>query len=307
MKDKLIITAAITGGIHVPAQSPYLPITPDQIVDEAVRAWAAGAAIAHIHVRDTETGKPIARNDLYREVAQKIKERCNMVLCITTGGGLGMTLEQRIQVVPDLQPELASFNMGSINFALYPAINKIKEFKFDWERPYLEMTEDFAFTNTFKAMKYFCGIMNKNLTKPELEIYDVGMINNTAHLIQQGFLKKPVYLQFVMGILGGIPASVENLVFLLDQARHLIGDFEWSVCAAGRNQMQLATAALSLGGNVRVGLEDSVYLGKGVLAKSNAEQVEKIVRIARELSIDIASSDEVRQRLGLKGLDQVSF
>lgn len=307
MKDKVIITAAITGGIHVPSQTPYLPITPDQIADEAVRAWEAGAAVAHIHIRDANTGKPVARNDLFREVAQKIKERCNMALCITTGGGLGMTLEQRIQVVPDLQPELASLNMGSINFALFSAIEKIKEFKFEWERPYLEMTEDFAFTNTFKALKYFCETMNKHMTKPELEIYDVGMINNTAHLIQRGLLKKPVYLQFVMGILGGIPASVENLVFLLDQARHLIGDFEWSVCAAGRAQMPLATAALSLGGNVRVGLEDSVYLGKGVIAKSNAEQVEKIARIARDLSMEIASADEVRQRLGLKGLDKVNF
>lgn len=307
MNDKVIVTAAITGSIHIPSHTQYLPITPDEIADEVVRAWEAGAAIAHVHVRDPKTGKPIANNDLYREVAVKVKNRCNIILCITTGGGLGMTLDQRIQVVPVLQPELASFNMGSINFALFPAIDKIKEFKFDWERPYLEMTEDFVFTNTFKALRYYCEAMNNAMTKPELEIYDVGMINNTAHLIGRGLLKKPVYLQFVMGILGGIPATVENLMFLVKQAQQVIGEFEWSVCAAGRNQMTLATAALTLGGNVRVGLEDSIYLGKGLLAKSNAEQVERIIRIARELSLEIATPDDARQRLGLKGLDKVNY
>lgn len=307
MSNKVIVTAAITGSIHIPAQTPYLPITPDEIADEVVRAHAAGAAVAHVHVRDPQTGKPSPSLDLFREVAAKVKARCDIVLCTTTGGGLGMSLEERIGVVPALQPELASFNMGSINFALYPVASRIKEYKFDWEKPYLEMTEDFVFTNSFKALKYFCQTMNQYGTKPELEIYDVAMINNAAHLIELGVLKKPIYLQFVLGILGGIPASTENLLFLYQTARRQIGDFVWSVCAAGRHQMPMCAAALTLGGNVRVGLEDSMYVGKGVLAKGNAEQVEKIVRIIRELSLEPATPNEAREILGLKGLDKVNF
>jgi uncharacterized protein (DUF849 family) len=299
VSPKRIITAAITGAIHVPSQTPYLPITPDQIAEEAVRAHAAGAAVAHIHVRDPQTGRPTSNLELFREVVSKVKARCDMLLCITTGGGIGMSLEERIQVVPALQPEMASFNMGSLNFALYPLASKIKEFKFDWEKPMLEMTEDLVFANTFKALKYFCQTMNQYQTKPEVEIYDVGMVNNAAHLLELGILKRPVYLQFVMGILGGIPATVENLVFLLETARRQIGEFTWSVCAAGQHQMPMGTAALLLGGNVRVGLEDSVYLSKGVLAKSNAEQVEKIVRIARELGLEAASPAEAREILGI--------
>ncbi len=305
--SKRIITAAITGSVHVPSQTPYLPITPEEIADEAVRAHAAGAAVAHIHVRDPRTGQPASDTELFREVATRVKERCDIVLCTTTGGGLGQRPEDRIRVVPALQPELASFNMGSLNFALYPLASKIKEFKFDWEKPRLEMTEDYIFANSFKTLKYFCHTMNEFETKPEVEIYDVGMVNNAAHLIELGILKKPVYMQFVMGILGGIPASVENLVFLVETARRQIGELTWSVCAAGQHQMPMGTAALLLGGNVRVGLEDSTYVGKGVLAKSNAEQVEKIVRIARELGLEIASPQEARQILGLKGLEKVSY
>jgi len=307
MSTKVIVTAAITGSIHIPSQTPYLPIKPDEIADEVVKAHAAGAAVAHVHVRDPQTGKPDQSIELFQEVACKVKARCDIALCVTTGGGLGMSPEERIKAVPALQPELASFNTGSINFALYPAASKIKEYKFGWEKDYLQMTEDFVFTNTFKSLKYFCRTMNQYGTKPELEIYDVAMINNAAHLIELGVLKKPLYLQFVMGILGGIPASTENLVFLLQTARRQIGDFVWSVCAAGRHQMPMCAAALTLGGNVRVGLEDSMYLGKGVLAKSNAEQVENIVRIARDLSLEPATSNEAREILGLKGLDKVNY
>lgn len=304
---KAIITAAITGSIHTPSMTPYLPITPKQIAEEAVRAYEAGAAVAHIHVRDPETGAPSPSLELFGEVLSEVKRRCNMILCTTTGGGLGMSAEQRVAVVRKFRPELASFNFGSLNFALFPVLQKIKEWKHPWEAQYLAMTEDLIFPNTFKTMREFCGFFKEAETKPEIEIYDVGMINNLAFMIQAGHIQKPVYLQFVMGILGGIPATMENVVFLYQTARNLIGDFQWSVCAAGRNQMPMCTTALLMGGNARVGLEDSLYVEKGRMAKSNAEQVEKIVRIARELGIEPASPDEARQILGLKGLDKVSY
>ncbi len=304
---KAIITAAITGSIHTPSMTPHLPITPKQIAQEAVRAYEAGAAVAHIHVRDPETGAPSPSLELFGEVLSEVKSRCNMILCTTTGGGLGMTAEQRVAVVRKYRPELASFNFGSLNFALFPVLKKIKDWKYPWEPQYLAMTEDLIFPNTFKTMREFCGFFKEAETKPEIEIYDVGMINNVAFMIQAGHIQKPVYLQFVMGILGGIPATVENLVFLYQTARNLIGDFQWSVCAAGRNQMPMCTTALVMGGNARVGLEDSLYVEKGRMAKSNAEQVEKIVRIARELGVEPATPDEARQILGLKGLDKVNY
>lgn len=305
--SKAIITAAITGSIHTPSMTPYLPITPKQIADEAVRAWQAGAAVAHMHVRDPETGQPSPSLDLFRDVITEVKARCDMVLCLTTGGGPGMTVEQRVAVVPTFKPELASFNFGSLNFALFPVVSQFKQFKFPWEAQYLSMTEDFVFPNTFKTLREFSGFFRQNETKPELEIYDTGMLNNVAFMMEQGHLKKPVYLQFVMGILGGIPATMENLMFLCRTARETIGDFVWSVCAAGRHQMKMCTTALLMGGNVRVGLEDSLYVEKGRMAKSNAEQVEKIIRITRELGMDPATSDEARQILGLKGLEKVNF
>lgn len=305
--SKVIITAAITGGIHTPTMSPYLPITPDEIADEAVRSWEAGAAVAHIHVRDPQTGMPVPNMGYFREVAEKVKSRCNIILCMTTGGGPGMTPEQRLQVVPALKPELASFNCGTINFAIFPLAAKIKEYKFEWEKMYIEGSEDNIFHNTFKSMRIYCQTMNEAETKPEMEVYDVSHINHIAYLISAGYLKPPVYLQFVMGILGGMPAAVENLVFLYETARKNIGDFVWSVAAAGKSQLPMAAVSLAMGGNVRVGLEDSLYAGKGVLAKSNAEQVEKAVRMARELSIEPATPDEARQILGLKGLDKVNY
>lgn len=305
--SKAIITAAITGSIHTPSMTPYLPITPKQIADEAVRAWQAGAAVAHMHVRDPETGQPSPSLDLFRDVITEVKARCDMVLCLTTGGGPGMTVEQRVAVVPTFKPELASFNFGSLNFALFPVVSQFKQFKFPWEAQYLSMTEDFVFPNTFKTLREFSGFFRQNETKPELEIYDTGMLNNVAFMMEQGHLKKPVYLQFVMGILGGIPATMENLMFLCRTARETIDDFVWSVCAAGRHQMKMCTTALLMGGNVRVGLEDSLYVEKGRMAKSNAEQVEKIIRITRELGIDPATPDEARQILGLKGLEKVNF
>ncbi len=304
---KAIVTAAITGSIHTPTMTPHLPITPKQIADEIVRSREAGAAVAHVHVRDPETGQPSPSLDLYREVAQDVKARCDIVLCLTTGGGIGMTAEQRVGVVPALKPELASFNSGSVNFALFPVVARYKEWKYPWEAQYLAMTEDMVFSNTFKTLREFCRFFRENDTKPELEVYDVAMINNIAYMIEAGHLEKPVYLQFVMGILGGIPPSLENLLFLYRTAKEAIGDFTWSVCAAGRHQMQMCTGALLMGGNVRVGLEDSMYLEKGRMAKSNAEQVEKIIRIARELGVEPAEPGEARRILGLKGLEKVGY
>ncbi len=305
--SKVIVTAAITGSIHVPSMSPYLPITPQQIADEAVRVYEAGGAIAHIHVRDPETGRPSSDMELFREVVTRVKSKCNMILCLSTGGGVGMTTAERVKAVTTFKPELASFNFGSINFGLFPIAEGIREFKFPWEKTYLESTEDFIFANTFKTLREFSQAFAENETKPELEIYDAGMINNVAFMLQRGYLKKPVYLQFVLGILGSISASPSNLLFLYQSARETIGDFVWSVCAAGRHQLPMCTMSLVMGGNVRVGMEDSLYVAKGVLAKSNAEQVEKIVRIARELGLEPATPDEARSILGLKGLHKVNW
>lgn len=307
MKDKVIITAAITGGIHTPTMSQYLPYTPQQIADDAVRAFHAGAAVCHIHARDRETGKPSPDLEIYREIITSIKSRCNMVICITTGGGIGMTIDQRVAPVRAFKPELASFNAGSINFGLFPMATKQKEWRFDWEKPYLLGTEDFIFPNTFKSMREYCAVFQEMKTKPELEVYDSGMINNVAYLLQAGLLKKPVYLQFVMGVLGGITASPENLQFLVDYARRQIGDFVFSVCVAGRAQFPICTQSLLLEGNCRVGLEDNLYLEKGRMAQSNAEQVAKMGRIAQELGVQPATPDEARAILGLKGIEQVGF
>lgn len=230
-----------------------------------------------------------------------------MIICITSGGALGATPEQRLMPVSTFKPELGSFNAGSVNFALFHALDRYNEFKFDWEKQYLTMTEDFIFPNTFKSMKGFARIFNEVNTKPEFEIYDAGMINNVAFMIKKGYVEKPVYIQFVMGVLGGITPSSENLLFLVDYTKKLIGDFEFSVCVAGRAQFPLCTQSLLVGGNVRVGLEDNLYLEKGVMAKSNAEQVAKIVRIAKELGIEPAAPDEARKILGLKGIDKVNF
>jgi len=305
--DKVIVTAAITGSIHVPSMSPYLPITPQQIADEALRVYEAGGAVAHIHVRNPETGQPSSDMELFREVVTKVKSKCNMVLCLSTGGGVGMTTAERVKAVTTFKPELASFNFGSINFGLFPIAEAVREFKFPWEKAYLESTWDFIFPNTFKTLREFSQAFSENETKPELEIYDAGMINNVAFMLQRGYLKKPVYLQFVLGILGSMPASPNNLLFFLNSARETVGDFVWSVCAAGRHQLPMCTMSLVMGGNARVGMEDSLYAGKGVLAKSNADQVEKIVRIARELGLEPATPDEARQILGLKGLEKVNW
>ena len=300
---KLIVTAAITGAVHVPSLSPYLPFTPDQIVEDAIKAHAAGAAVVHIHARDPKTGKPSSDFNLFREMASTISARCDAVICITTGGSLGMSMEERVRPISVLKPELASLNSGSINFAIYPLAAKLKEPRFDWEIPYLQSTEDLIFSNTFKTLKYYAKAMKEAGTKPELEVYDVGMINNIRHLLDLGVMQPPIYMQFVLGILGGIPATTQNLVFLYETAVRAIGEknFVWSACAAGKAQLPLMAVTMTMGGNTRVGLEDSLYVGPGQLAKSSADQVTRVVNIANQLSFEIATADEARTILGLKG------
>ncbi len=307
MREKRIITAALTGAIHTPSMSPYLPVTTEDLIEEAVKAYEAGAAVAHVHVRNPQTGLPCADQDIFRTFAEGVRKRCDMVVCCTTGGRLGELVENRVRVVTSLSPELATLNAGSLNFALFHIADNYQNWTYDWEKGYLEATEDFIFPNTFLTMRQFLEKFAAQGTKPEFEIYDLGMINNLAFLIEKGHVRKPVYLQFVMGILGGIPATIENFVILLENARKAIGDFQFSVCAAGRTQFSLCTTSLMMGGHARVGLEDNLYLEKGQLAKSNAEQVAKIVRIAREFGIEPATPTEARQILGLKGIDKVNF
>ncbi|MFH1059166.1 MAG: 3-keto-5-aminohexanoate cleavage protein [Pseudomonadota bacterium] len=304
---KAIITAAVTGSIHTPTMSPHLPVTPKELIADIMSAYEAGAAVAHLHVREPETGRPNADQDIYRQVTEEVKRRCDIVICTTTGGRLGEPVENRVRVVDNLKPEMSSLNAGSLNFALFQIVKNYPDWQHDWEKEYLEGTEDFIFPNTFYTMRKFLEHFRANQTKPEFEIYDVGMINNLAHLIANGVVQKPVYLQFVMGILGGIPATVEHLVYLVDTARKQIGDFQWSVCAAGRFQFPMTTHALLMGGHARVGLEDNLYLERNVLAKSSGEQVAKLIRIAGEFGIQPATPAEARQILGLKGLDQVNY
>jgi uncharacterized protein (DUF849 family) len=304
---KVIITAALTGNIHTPSMSPYLPLTPKQLIDEAVRCEEAGVTIVHIHARDPKDGKPTTNVEIYREILSGIKAKTNLVITVTTGGTATMTPEQRIAVVRELKPEMATFNAGSMNFALYPVLGKYKEFKYDWEREFLASTEGFIFPNTFTSLKVFCKTMNEVQTQPELEIYDVGHITNLAQMVKEGYLKKPIYLQFVLGILGGIAASLDSLVFLTNVAKQTFDEFQWSVCAAGRFSFPMGVANMIQGGNIRVGMEDNLYIGKGELAKSNAEQVEKAIRFAHELGLEVASPDDARQMLSLKGLDKCNF
>lgn len=305
--NKVIITAALTGAVHTPTMSPYLPVTPRELIDEAVAVHAAGGAVAHLHVRDPETGYPTADQEVYLEIAAEVKERCDIVLCTTTGGRLGEPVEKRVRVASTLRPEMASLNAGSLNFGLFHIAGKHEKWDYDWEKEYLDGTEDFIFPNTFKTIREFLTVFGQTGTKPEFEIYDAGMINNVAFAIEAGWVREPVYLQFVLGILGGMPADPQNLAFLIETARRTIGDFEFSVCAAGKNQFPICTQSLIFGGHARVGLEDNLYLEKGVLAKSNAEQVSKMIRIARELGLEPASPEEARELLHLKGLEKVNF
>lgn len=305
--NKRIFTGAITGAIHTPTMSPHLPLTKQQMVDDILSIYDAGGAVAHVHVRDQETGQPNADQEMFLEIVQEVKAYCDIIICTTTGGKLGDSVENRGKVVANLKPELASLNAGSLNFGLFHIADNYSKWKFDWEKDYLAGTEDFIFANTFYTMRKFLDIFRANQTKPELEIYDVGMINNIAYLIDAGKLQTPVYLQFVLGILGGIAPTVENLVHLVNTAKNQLGKFQWSVCAAGKNQFPMCTQGLIMGGHVRVGLEDNLYLEKGVKAKNSGEQIAKIIRIARELGVEPATPSEAREILGLKGLNKVAY
>jgi uncharacterized protein (DUF849 family) len=310
--EKLIITAALTGNITLPTQTPYLPLTPHQIMEEALRAANAGAASVHIHGRDPKSGKPTTAPEVYREIATGIKERSNVIVCVTTGGTADMTPAQRAQVVPALKPELATFNMGSINFSIHPIADRYKDedYTFPWEKEFALSTKDFIFRNTFGDIEKLCRIMEENNTKSEFEVYDVGHLYNLNFLIRRKVIHPPVWLQFVTGILGGIGANVEEVVHLKQTADRLLGagNYTWSVIGAGYPaEFNLAALSIMMGGHARVGFEDNIFIEKGVLAKSNAELVEKVVRIARELGREIATPDEARKILGLKGRDMVNY
>lgn len=295
---KVIITAAITGAVHIPSMSKYLPITQEQIINEAVAANKAGAAIVHIHARNPETGQPTGNPELMMNIVDGIKSKCDVVIGITTGGAIGMTSKERLAAVPICKAELASCNAGSVNFCFSPIADKIKNPKFDWEIPFVKNTYDVPFVNTFQGIEDYIRIMNENGTKPEFEVYEVGMLSNIAYFIKKGLLQGSVYIQFVLGIMGGMPATVDNLLFLYNSAKSILGDnFIWSCAAAGKEQFDIITAAMILGGNVRVGLEDNLYISKGVLAKSNVEPVTKVKEIATLLNRQVMTANEAREIL----------
>jgi uncharacterized protein (DUF849 family) len=307
--NKVIITCAMTGGIHVPTMSDYLPITPEEIAQQSIDAANAGASILHLHARDPENGRPTSDPEIFNKFLPVIKDATNAVINITTGGGLQMTVDQRLEAPLQFKPEMCSLNMGSMNFALFPAASKLSNWKHEWEKPFLEASEDFIFRNTFGDVRKIVKILGDECgTKFEHECYDIGHLYNLAHFVDAGIIKPPFLIQSIFGVLGGIGPEMDNVVFMKKTADRLFGDnYIWSVLAAGRFQIPFVTQAAMMGGNVRVGLEDSIYLGKGVLAKSNAEQVIKIKKILEELGMQIATPDDTRSILGLKGKDLVNF
>jgi uncharacterized protein (DUF849 family) len=306
--NKVIITCAVTGSIHTPSMSPYLPVTPEQIADDAVRASEAGAAILHLHARVPDSGRPSQSPDLFARFLPSIKERSNAIINITTGGGLGMSLDERLAAAKWAAPELASMNMGSLNFNIAGAAARVQEFKNGWEQPYLEMTKDFILSNTFSQIERGMTELGALGTRFEFECYDVGHLYNLAHFADRKVIKPPFFVQAIFGILGGIGPEPENLMHMRSTADKLFGsDYYLSVLAAGRHQMPFVTMGAILGGHVRVGLEDNLYLERGQLAKSNGELVTKIGRILKELSLEVATPDEAREMLHTKGANQVAF
>jgi uncharacterized protein (DUF849 family) len=302
---KVIITSAITGQGATPAMSEYLPLTPQQIADDAVKAYEAGAAIVHIHARKPENGEPTPNLDIFRQIVSDIKRRCNVVINITTGGA--GSPDERIAVVPAFKPELATLNCGSLSGTSIQVYERLKDnIKYEWEKNFMSR-ETFIFENTYKMMREYSQACRENNTKPELEIWDLGQISAVKFMIDRGYVSRPVHLQFVMGALSGMPATVGTLNFVYERTKAVLEDFSWSVAAVGKDQITIGAVTLVLGGHVRVGLEDSLYAGYGRLARSSAEQVQRIVNIAREMSIQPATPDEARQMLGLKGLDKVNY
>ena len=306
--SKVIITCAVTGAMHTPTMSDALPITPQQIADESVKAAEAGASIIHLHARNPENGQPTGDPDVFMQFLPEIKAKTDAVINLTTGGSPTMSVEERLACAMKVSPEMCSLNMGSINFAMFPLANRYKQWKYDWEEAYVRDSDDFIFRNTFRDIEKIMAIMSEHGTKFEHECYDVGHLYNLAHFADRGLVKPPFFIQTIFGILGGIGADEENLMFMKSTADRLFGeDYQWSVLAAGKHQMSFATQTALMGGNVRVGMEDSLFIGKGKMAESNAQQVEKIKRLLSEFSLEVATPDETREMLGLKGKDNVGF
>jgi uncharacterized protein (DUF849 family) len=307
-KRKVIITCAVTGAIHTPSMSPHLPITAEEIADAAIGAAEAGAALVHVHARDPKTGKPDQSPEAFSPFLKVIKQRSNCVINITTGGAPTMGIEERLAPCAYFKPEVASLNMGSMNFGLYPMLARQKEFKHDWEKPYLAESNDRIFKNTFKDIEGILTSCAKNNTRFEIECYDIGHLYTLRHFADRGIVKPPFFIQSVFGILGGIGPHPEDVMHMKRTADRLFGDqYHWSVLGAGRNQLPIAAQSVSMGGNVRVGLEDSLWAGAGKLAESNAQQVKLVRSIIENMGLEIASSDEAREMLELKGGDKVNF
>src|SRR5919112_1347784 len=305
---KVIITCAITGAIHTPSMSPHLPVTPDQIAEQAIGAAEAGAAIVHLHARNPQTGRPEQTPEAFMRFLPRIKQQSNVVINLTSGGAPTMKVEERVSPAHALKPEVASLNMGSMNFGLYPMLDRYKEFKHDWERGYLEGTRDLVFRNTFKDIEFILKTCADNGTRFEFECYDVGHLYNLSHFLQRGLVKPPLFVQTVFGILGGIGTHPEDVMHMKRTADRLFGDeYQWSVLGAGKNQLPIAAQAAAMGGNVRVGLEDSLWIGPGKLAESNAQQVKAARQIIEGLGLEIATPDDARDMLSLKGGDRVNF
>lgn len=306
--NKVVITCAVTGAIHTPSMSPHLPVTPEEIIEASVEAAAAGAAVIHLHARDPHTGRPDQSPEAFAKFLPQIKARTDAVLNLTSGGSPYMTIDERIRPSMVFKPELASLNMGSFNFALFPMLERFSEFKYDWERKHLEESRDLIFRNTFKDIEYALAKCAANGTRFEFECYDIGHLYNLAHFVDRGLVKPPFFVQSVFGILGGIGTHDEDVAHMKRTADRLFGgDFRWSVLGAGRHQLRIAAMSASMGGNVRVGLEDSLWLGKGRLAESNAQQVSRARQIIEGLGLEVATPAEARVILGLKGGDAVAF
>lgn len=305
---KVIITCAITGAIHTPTMSPYLPITPDEIVADALKAAEAGAAILHLHARNPETGQPDQTPEAFAPFLPRIKQATSAVINITSGGSPYMKVEERVLPAATFKPEVASLNMGSMNFGLFHLLDKYKEFKHPWEKTHLENTRDLVFRNTFKDIEYILTTCYDNGTRFEFECYDIGHLYNLAHFLERGLVKPPLFVQSVFGLLGGIGPHPEDVMHMKRTCDRLFGDqYRWSVLGAGRNQLPIAAMAASMGGNIRVGLEDSLWAGRGKLATSNADQVKLAAKIIEGLGLEVASPDEAREILQLKGADKTNI
>lgn len=308
VQKKVIITCAVTGAIHTPSMSPYLPVTAQEIADAAVGAVEAGAAIIHLHARDPVTGKPDQRPEAFLPFLKDIKARSDAVINLTTGGSPYMTVQERMQPAKVFKPEVASMNMGTMNFGLFPMLQRFKEFKHDWERPYLEGSKDLIFRNTYGDLETVLTELSANQTRYEFECYDTSHLYNLAHFVDRGLVQAPFFVQTVFGILGGIGSHPDDVMHMKRTADRLFGaDYRWSVLGAGRSQMPIAAMSAAMGGNVRVGLEDSLWIGAGKLAESNAQQVRRVREIIEGLGLEVASPSDAREILALKGKDAVAF